>query len=475
MQVLCDIAIERAVLAIVYNHNYESFVEIQDILTEESFTYDSNKIIFKCFKTIFEQNDGAKLDYPSVYSAAKNIGLNHHFQDRSEVEHFEAITNFPAKRENLFDYARKLHNLHMARLIHGQLEEKGLQILEFDGSESLDKVLSMVEFDFSELLHKTDGAETMGSDLAELVDYLEQNPVDQVGLSIGYPKLEAALGGGYRSGSVTLFGARPGMGKSTICNNGANYTSSNGVYSLYLDTEMTKVDQQYRLLALNSGVKINQIETGKFAQNSTEKQKVLKAVENIKAKPYYHKCIAGMPFEQQLGLMRKWLITEIGLDEEKRPKQKAVIYYDYMKLMDAGAIGQSLAEYQALGFMITTLHNFAVRYDIPIIATVQLNRDGITKESTDAASGSDRLIWLCSNFIIFKPKSDEEIQKDGDIAGNRKMVVLKSRHGPGMDTKNYINYRLTGSTGLLEESLTSFEINAQNKENEVNEAENSEE
>ena len=35
------------------------------------------------------------------------------------------------------------------------------------------------------------------------------------------------------------------------------------------------------------------------------------------------------------------------------------------------------------------------------------------KESTDAVSGSDRLIWLCTSFSIFKAKSSEEVAEDG--------------------------------------------------------------
>ena len=91
-----------------------------------------------------------------------------------------------------------------------------------------------------------------------------------------------------------------------------------------------------------------------------------------------------------------------------------VIVYDYLKLMDSQGISQDLKEYQVLGFMMTSLHNFAVRYKVPILGFIQLNRDGITKETTDTASGSDRIIWLCSNFSIFKRKSDEEIADDGD-------------------------------------------------------------
>ena len=62
-----------------------------------------------------------------------------------------------------------------------------------------------------------------------------------------------------------------------------------------------------------------------------------------------------------------------------------------------------------------------------MVTFVQLNRDGITKESTDTASGSDRIIWLCSNFTIFKRKSDEEIAEDGPENGNRKLLPLVSR------------------------------------------------
>ena len=81
------------------------------------------------------------------------------------------------------------------------------------------------------------------------------------------------------------------------------------------------------------------------------------------------------------------------------------IWYEYLKLMSSSGITNNIQEYQALGFQITNLHNLAVKYDFPCLSFVQLNRDGITKESTDAVSGSDRLIWLCTSFSIFKLKS----------------------------------------------------------------------
>jgi hypothetical protein len=117
-----------------------------------------------------------------------------------------------------------------------------------------------------------------------------------------------------------------------------------------------------------------------------------------------------------------------------------------------------MQEYQVLGFQITKLHNFMVKYDVPCLSFVQLNRDGITKESTDAVSGSDRLIWLCTSFTIFKLKSDEEKAEDNPKNGNRKLVPIVARHGEGLDDGDYISMKMFGSIGRLEEGMTRNEI-----------------
>ena len=126
--------------------------------------------------------------------------------------------------------------------------------------------------------------------------------------------------------------------------------------------------------------------------------------------------------------------------------------------MDSQGMSQDMKEYQVLGFMMTALHNFATKYKVPIVAFIQLNRDGISKESTDTASGSDRIIWLCSNFTIFKRKSDEEIAEDGPTEGNRKLVPLISRHGGGLDDNDYINCHMQGWCAKITEGRTKLEV-----------------
>jgi hypothetical protein len=211
------------------------------------------------------------------------------------------------------------------------------------------------------------------------------------------------------------------------------------------------------MLACLSGVEINKITTGKFGESEIEKEKVIAAKEKLKSIPYHYISIAGESFENILSQMRKWIYQNVGFDDNGQTKD-CLIVYDYLKLMGSESISSAMQEYQVLGFQITKLHNFMVKYDVPCIAFVQLNRDGITRESTDVVSGSDRLIWLCTSFSIFKMKSDEEMADDGGNHGNRKLVPVVARHGEGLDDGDYISMKMFGKYGRIDEGETRNEI-----------------
>lgn len=247
-------------------------------------------------------------------------------------------------------------------------------------------------------------------------------------------------------------------GKTLLADNIGFYIANNHkIPVLNMDTEMNVKDHINRILAMMTETEISSIETGKFSESPDQKNKLYNASKRLQETPLFYKTIAGKPFEEQLALMRRWIVKNVGLNDDGTAKE-CLIVYDYLKLMDSAGISQDMKEYQILGFMMTALHNFAVRYQIPILAFVQLNRDGITKESTDTASGSDRIIWLCSNFSIFKRKSDEEIAEDGPTNGNRKLLPLVSRHGGGLDDNDYINCNMKGWCAKITEGRTKLEI-----------------
>ena len=458
--ILCDPAAERAVLAGICAYGDSAYLDVADIVQETSFTIDSNAIIYKCLKTLCERNQ-TTIDIASIYSVAQELELAHILSKKEETQHLRAIIDFPVSLDNVRKFAAKIRKLEIARLLRKQLENTQDKILEVTGNEPISAIIGLAEdsiFNFTFLLNDADGGpEKIGSSLEEYIKNLEENKIDQVGIPTGFPIYDQAIGGGLRKGTINVIGARPKTGKTLLSDNMSKNIAKLNIPVLNMDTEMNKEDHIHRLLAMMTEIEINTIETGKFAESPDKKNKISKAVEELKDTRIYHKSIAGKPFEDQLAIMRRWLVKEVGLNDDGTAKE-CVIFYDYLKLMDSAGMSQDLKEYQVLGFMMTSLHNFAVRYKVPIVAFIQLNRDGITKESTDSASGSDRIIWLCSNFSIFKRKTNEEIAEDGPENGNRKLLPLISRHGGGLDDNDYINCHMKGWCAQIMEGKTRLEI-----------------
>jgi replicative DNA helicase len=462
-----DVVAERAVLAGIIRYGASAYYDVADILNENSFTLDSNAILYKIVKNILEADDKTKIDIPTIYSTAKNLGLYEIYQDKTENQHLQAILSLPVANENVRKFGAKVAKLAVGRLLTNQLETARDTLETITGDETYAHILGIAEdaiFNFGSLLNDNDGPQLLGNNLRERLKYREENPVEQIGISTGYRRFDRSIGGGLRKGTVNVIGARIKVGKSLLGDNIGTHISANiGLPVFNLDTEMLQEDHQNRTTAMISEVPIDDIETGKFGKNQNKRQKIYEAVNKIEKMRYFHQCIGGMPFEEQLAVMRRWLVKEVGLNADNTAKP-CVFIYDYIKLMAADTITKNIQEYQALGFMMTGLHNFALRYKVPIIAFVQLNRDGITKESTDAASGSDRILWLCSNFSIYKPKSDEEIASDGPEYGTRKLVPLVARHGKGLDSGDYINMLFKGECGKITEGKTRFEVVHENKE-----------
>lgn len=457
---LNDLPAERAILAGIFRYGSEAYYDVSDIVSESSFTDESNVVLFSCMKHVLEADDSTSMDAPTMMSAAKELGFSDFFNTQ-EVQHMSSVIKFPVLLENVRRFAAKIRKLEIARMMYDQLDLTKQKYLDIKGDESIAKILGIAEdavMDVTSIIAGEDESPTkMFNDVEAHLEELAEESVDQIGVSTGFSRYDFAIGGGLRKGTVNVIGARPKTGKTLLADNIGIHIAKNGIPVLNLDTEMRKEDHQHRMMAMLSGVPINDIETGKFAEDPATRKKVTDAAREVKDIPYYFKTIGGAPFEEQVAVMRRWISRVAGLNDKGKAND-CVIIYDYLKLMDSAEIKGDMKEFQILGFMITALHNLSLKYEVPILTFIQLNRDGITKESTDTASGSDRIVWLCSNFSIYKHKSDEEIAKDGPENGNRKLVPLIARHGEGLEPGDYINVELTGKIGKVTEGQTAFEL-----------------
>ena len=450
---LSDIGAERAVLAGLANYGLEAYVDLMDIITSSTFTDPNNQVIYECLAKIATE-DGVT-DIPSVVSAAESLGVEEVVTTQNNLDYILDLINYAVDKRNILRFAMQIKKFEFARNSKKVTKSIEKNIDSMTGEESFDEIVGMIETPLINFLREDEHGEKpqmIGEGVDEYLEFVVENKCDQLGLSTGFANYDAVLGGGLRRACVDVISARPGVGKSVISDNIAIHNTKSGIPVLMVDTEM-KVDDHYnRVLAHMSGVPQDEIATGRFAEDEEKYNAVKRSAKQLKEMPYTYECAAGKPWESILNTIKRWILQEVGTDEDGRTNDCLVIV-DYLKLMSAGGI-VDIKEFQALGFQIQELHNLSVKYDISCVCLTQLNRDGITQETTASVSGSDRIIWFCTSFSMLKEKSPDELAEDGPRGGNRKLVTLKARHGPRTLNGNYINFRFEGEYARLTELHT---------------------
>jgi replicative DNA helicase len=473
-QTLRDTWGETNVLATVLRFGQDCFYELDGILTPETFVIPENQTIWHCLDWAFKQNDHKTIDQTVLGSAAAAINQPDFFKSPDLAAHLRAIERAKdgmaeSARPEALKIARGLRKLWVARKLRDTLEGAAVSMNGATTDWPLDKILATAEdpvFTATSELAATAGqsVQRLGEGVETYLQYLQDRQGAPVGLSTGFTEYDAAIGGGLRRKTVNLIGARPKTGKTVFGANVALYVSRIlGVPVLYLDTEMSREDHLTRLICcLTHGtdeltpVTINELERFTFAEPpkgevTAEGKPRLSGAESVPEAGKILKdleldfvSIAGQPFEETLGLMRRWVAKKVGRNQKGKVRD-CLIVFDYLKLMSSETLSaKNLQEYQAMGFMATALHNFAVAWDVPILAFVQLNRE-------HEVSQSDRLIWLASNWSIFE-RVDESQQLIGLERYERRLVPKFQRHGAGLKGEDHILFNFYGPHAHLTEA-----------------------
>jgi replicative DNA helicase len=290
----------------------------------------------------------------------------------------------------------------------------------------------------------------LGSIAKSMVDEWANNPVQNIGIPLPWPKVNASIGGGLRTG-VHLFAARTKVGKTSLGIMSSIFVAEMGIPVLILDREMKTKSILPKLLANLSQVEINDIEKGVFANDALKRKKVDLATSQLEKMRIDHKNISGITdFDEVISIIRRWIYKNVGLRRSGEANQFLLVY-DYFKITDSKELDR-IREDQALGFQITKLVDFANKFDFPCLSFAQLNREGTVKEDSTAIAGSDRLAQLANSITIFKRKEEKEIEIDGPQGGNRKMITTDSRYGGEAQSSNdHIHMEVSGEYCTLKE------------------------
>jgi len=422
---LYSLQVEKHALAGLMR-NPESFADVDRFVSDKDFYVDVHQTIFNCIKNTIVSNE--KLDKVLLAQKIKNLGISFK-SDINIFEYIDSLSFVPVSPEGTVASYQELAKFRVLRDL-SQNTDKIKAHIEKNVNEPLEKTISEIDSIYGkpiELLTSQQEEENLFSGLLDLAEERGNNPQEEVGYSTPFLEFNR-LYGGYRKKNLYVIASRAKSGKSTFLNHLASEMSkTHNMPVLFLDTEMSTQETQFRAIAAKTGVPMWYIESGNWRKNAAMTIKVRKVLSEISQYKVFHRYVGNKSLDEIKSICRRWRLKNAGRDG------KCMIVFDYIKAVEKLSGGQQ--EYQLMGDKVDTLKQLSQELDLPIITAVQNNRSGITTNKSVAdiiddessVGVSDRITWYASCVHILRRRVEEEIVLDTPESGTHKLIELVAR------------------------------------------------
>lgn len=423
---------ERAIISICLK-NSSNITECENKgLKPEHFSINAHRYIFLSMQYLYETNQ--EPTPISILEVLTNDKAKESIKEIGGLEYLATLTKTEEKEKNLDIYVKKLKQTYTRR----KLCSISLEILD----EMLDdkvKVLNPSEL-ISTVQEKIDDVAVeessisevhkVGDGLMERLKLRAENPMEVGGLETHFYQFDK-MTNGMKGGDLMFVCARAKMGKSVLLTNWAtNISILDKQPVLYIDTEMSDEDNEDRVLAMLSGVPLDELTSGRFIMdteygNKEDKLARIKtANELINSGNFNHIFMPNFDVTKIVSITRQYK-AKYGI---------VALFFDYLKLPASSAGNLKFSkEYQELGIIATQLKDLAGILDIPIYSAVQANRNEVGQSAEDMdegdIAGSDRILQLCSKLVFLAKKDEETIALEGGRLGNMQARIKFQRNG----------------------------------------------
>lgn len=423
---------EAAIIACVLKEP-TNFFEVESKMGDGDFLTSHNRALWTIIKGLMRE-ELATLDASAILTQSATMKLDDKI---GGYDYVNALFDKSVDPSNIEFYIKKVIDASTKfKIVKASSEIQELtdqnRVLTSDSLDA-ETIVGHAQEQFLQISvesNKGTDAVDISAGLVELVEEAKAAPTSVRGLSTGFDILDNAING-LEPGTLTVLGARPKAGKSaTLMNIAKHLAYHESEPILYLDTEMSTKEQQFRLISMLSGVPEKEIKNGTYASNAEWNQAVDEALQIARSGKILHKYYPDFTAEGVSALTRKY----------KHQHGIGCVIFDYIKLPDADLqqIGK-VKEYQALGYLCVALKNLAGQLEIPVLTAAQIGREGANKgrvTATDFAD-SDRILRYANTLLGLAPKTRDEFKKleeehgrDSAIAmGTHRLQILDTRAG----------------------------------------------
>lgn len=416
-----DLQAEQSVLSAMLLST-DAFQECLLEVSETDFYSPANRKIFLTMRRLFDNNQ--PVDPVSLADALKSDG---ELERVGGMGYLLDLVNAPFALASWRHHAQMLRrDATLRQMIAASAQ---ISALAFDAPEDTKEVIDQAE---RMLLSVTDrGVRSSYSTLQEIMEQLyndlgeqAENHSDIMGVETGFSGLDSRLLG-LRGGQMVVFGARPGVGKTSFCLNLAVNAAEAGATVAFFSLEMSKVEIAQRLLASRALIKLTDIRSANIRPNQWPQ--ILEATEDLRQLDILIDDTPGTTVTEIRAKARRML----------HGKERGLVIIDYLQLLST-PVGANRNDNRAtiVGEMSRGIKIMAKDLDVPVVALSQLNREvegrtGKRPQLSDLReSGS---IEQDADIVILLDRSmttEEAERNDRPDQGITQFIIAKNRSGP---------------------------------------------
>lgn len=402
----------------------EAMHDVADLLSEEDFYHEKNKIIYRTMFELFQNHD--PIDFLFVSNRLKEqkvldeIGGNGYLTD---------LVNSVPSASNAKYYAEIVHRKRILRDLIGASHH--ISGLGYDENEDIDILLDQAEkkiFDISQTSNNKNFVSIKDAldEAWERIDKLHKSKDEIRGIPTGFRDLDNLLAG-FQKSDLIILAARPSHGKTSLALDLARGVAIKhnipvGIFSL----EMSVGQLADRMLASEAHVDSWKLRTGRITSED-EFLRIRDAMDRLSKAPIFIDDDASNNIIKMRSAARR-IQSQHGL---------GLIIVDYLQLMSPRKHTDSMV--QQITEISRSLKQLARELDVPVLALSQLSRSveqrgGVPRLSDLRDSGS---IEQDADVVMFIYREDK--YRETEKKNIAQIMIEKHRNGPTGSIELYFN------------------------------------
>lgn len=377
---------------------YLIFEQEEYLLDEEDFTTERNKKIIKAINEL-----KAEKQEISMLNVKSKIKAN-----SKQVLEYISILGEYIRTSNPDSVYNSLINMSKKRKMLKLMQEK---IIEIADSENVDILAEETIKQINQIEQVNEKEKTFLEQVAEASEKIEKSVSEGQDYSLytGIKDLDDITCGLHKE-ELTIIGARPGVGKTTLALQIAEYIASKGVETAIISLEMSDYQIIQKMLAKKTRVNSYRMRLGTLEKNEIEK--IGEACVKISQLPI-HLITNARTLQHIENITRKL----------KNKNNLGLLVIDYIQLIKNK--GKFNNREQEVADITRTLKLLSLELKIPIVGLCQLSRNATRQEPTLADLRESGAIEQDADNVIFLYQEKESEQNIVDVT----LKIAKQRAG----------------------------------------------